>query len=160
MTVQAAGFPVREPLSDKTTGLITNPWRVWLRNLQQSVNSNASTLTSINVTSKSDAIALTPFAVGSLTSGMYRASAVLQITTAGSLSSSLSVTFHFTLGSKACTVTSAANTTNDPTVPLCFSAPVSIDAGSPISYSTTYAANAANSMIYGGTFTLEAVHQQ
>lgn len=156
MSTQTADFPVREPMTT-TGGLIADRWRVWLRNLRQDVNLRTNRLAAIVYDTQSASIGLTAFETDTLTEGQYRVGAFTHVTTPASLNSSLIVTLSFTHKTIACTLPSTALTTNLTTSVQSNEWFVSIDGGSPISYSTTYVSNIAG-MIYSIALTLEQVN--
>lgn len=158
MATNFAEFPVREPIAGSL--LITDRWRIWLRDLLKLIDSNTNKLASFSTPTagSSASIASTPFNTGALPGGSYQVNAFLHVTTAGTVSSSISASVSYTHKGIALSQTSAALTTNLTTsnqgTPFVFD----IDQGTPINYFTTYAANAAASMVYTGTFTLLSVN--
>lgn len=158
MTTQSAELPAREKVVAED-GLMFWRWRDWFRDLRADVNTSTGLVQggSVTLASKSAAVALKAFDTASLTSGQYNVSAFTQILTAASANSSVIVTFHFTRHSIACTVSAPAVTSNDPTLPGTFVGMVTIDAGTPISYSVAYVSNLAG-MIYTTDLVLTRVN--
>lgn len=158
MSTQTADFPNREKFLD-ADGLVASRPLVWLRDLRADVNTSSVLVAggTITLANKSASVGTTLFNTASLSSGQYRVSAFTQIITAASINSSLIVTFSFTKNTVACVLPSAALTSNDITKPGSFVGLISIDAGTPISYSTTYVSNAAG-MVYSTDLVLEQVN--
>jgi hypothetical protein len=156
MPVNFAEFPVREPIAG--TNLITDRWRIWLRDLLALINTNTNRLATIVLDAQTAAVPATAFGTGVLGPGQYQVNAFTHITTPGSVTSSLAVNVQFTHKGIVCTQTSAALTSNLNTstqgTPFVFT----IDSATPINYSTTYASNAANSMAYSLTLTLLSIN--
>ena len=157
MTIQTADFPVREPVTTRN-GLVSDRWRIWLRNLRSDVNLSTNRLAAVILDGQTASLALTPFDTDTLPEGQYRVSWFIHITTAGSVSSSLAVSVSVTHKTFVCSRTSTALTTNLTSSIDQNDWTFSIDPGSPISYSTTYAANAANSMAYSIALILEQLN--
>ncbi len=158
MSTQTANFPNREKFLDDQ-GLVASRPLIWLRDLRADVNTSSALVGGGTVTlaTKSAAVVTTPFTTAILTAGQYRVSAFTQIITAASINSSVIVTFSFTSNTVACTVAAPAVTSNDPTLPSGFVDLISIDAGTPISYSVAYVSNAAG-MVYTTKLVLERVN--
>jgi len=164
MSTQSADFPVRDEIAvpDKTDNnklKVGDKWKTWLRDLRADVNTSSVLLAggAITLASKSAAVGLTPFDTAGLSSGQYRVSAFTQIITAASINSSVTVSFTFTKNTVACVVSAPAVTSNDPTRPGSWCGPISIDAGTPVSYSIAYVSNAAGA-VYSTDLTLERVN--
>ena len=157
MSTQSADFPNREKFLDDN-GLVAPRPLVWLRDLRSDVNTSPTVVPggSVSLPNKSAAVTTTPFDTAILTAGEYRLSAFTQIIVPASVNSSVTVTFSFTKSTVACTVSAPALTTNDTTKPGSFTAPIWIDAGTPISYAIAYASNAAG-MVYNTNLSLERV---
>lgn len=81
----------------------------------------------------------TPFPLGTNPGGLFRLSFYARITTPGSVSSSLTVSFSWTDGAVACSVSSAAMTGNTTGSTLSGSTLIQSDASSPIDFSALYA---------------------
>jgi len=158
MSTQTADFPAREEMVG-VDRKATPRWMVWLRDLRDDVNTSSIILAggAVTLANKSAAVGLTPFTTASLSSGQYRVSAFTQIITAATINSSVIVTFSFTLNTVACVVSAPAVTSNDPTRPGSWCGPISIDAGTPVSYSIAYVSNIAG-MVYTTDLTLERVN--
>ncbi len=155
---QQADFPVREPIAEKTDLTVTDRWRIWLRNLRADVDKRSSLLANDTKTGQSASLAATPFLTDTLVGGMYRASAFLHVTTVGTVTSSILVTFGFTHNAVACSLPTVALTTNLTTSVHGESFPIVVDAGTPITWATVYASNAPATMVYTVSVALESVN--
>jgi hypothetical protein len=153
---QSSEFPNREKFLDDN-GLVAPRPLVWLRDLRQDVNTGSLLVPggAVSLTSQNAAIGTTPFDTAALTSGQYQVSAFTQVITPASVNSSVTVTFSFTRNTVACTLTGGALTTNDPTKPRSDIFMITVDGGTPISYSTAYVSNLA-----GMTYDLDLLVQR
>lgn len=144
---------------DENEGKMTDVWIPYM----QSQNTIAATAirqntAPVSLTAQTASIGVTSIPTTSLASGLYRVGFYYRITTAAGTSSSILVTFHWTDGGISCSLASAANTANTvSTVDTAF-ALLSIDASTPISYSTTYASVGAPAMAYSLSLTLEEMN--
>ncbi len=157
MAITAAQFPVREPFADPQ-GLVREPWRIWLRNLlvtQQSQPILAAP--AVTLTAQSAAIGTTAIPAGTLSAGLYRFSYYATVTTAAGVSSGLIVTASWTDHGIAQSRSSANMTGNTTATQQSEVWPVHLDASSPVSYSTTYASNPAGAMVYSLYVILETI---
>ena len=150
-------FPFRETVVGPDR-LITQPWRIWFRDLFVATTQTAAQrLAAVTLTAQIAALAVTPFGTGSLSAGLYRVSVFTHILTPASINSSLTVTVSFTHNGVACSLASAALTGNLTTSVQGTVFPIQIDAGTPISYSTTYVSNAAG-MSYALSAAVETIN--
>lgn len=156
MPVNFAEFPVREPIAGTLN--ITDRWRIWLRDLLLQINANTNRVAFIRYDAQTAAIASTPFKAPPLSAGQYQVNVFTQITTIGTVTSSLTVNVLFTHKGQSLTQSSAALATNLLTSNQGTPFVIDIDAGTPVSYSTTYASNAANTMAYSLSLALLAVN--
>ena len=157
MAFQSPDFPIRDPLVGPQ-GLITDPWRIWLRNLHQEVGTNPARVAIVTLDAQTGSLATTPYKTASLGPGLYRVNVFTHVTTVGSVSSSLSVTIGFTHKTVACTFQSIALVTNLTTSVQTNVWTFAIDASTPVTYASSYAANAAASMAYSFVAVLESVN--
>jgi hypothetical protein len=158
MAITSAQFPVREPLADRSTGLVRDPWRIWFRNLLTVQQAQPVVTTPVvSLMGKSASVALAAFNTGTLAIGNYRLSYYITVATAAGVSSSLTVTASWTDHSVAQTRTSAAMTGNTTATNQSEIWPIHIDAASPVSYTLTYASNPASAMVYNAYIILETV---
>ncbi len=149
-------FPFREPIAG--TEPVTQPWRIWFRDLFVATTQTASQrIAAVALTGQIAALAVTPFATGSLSAGLYRVTVFTHILTPASINSSLIVTVSFTHNAVACSLATADLNTNLTTSVQGTTFPIQIDAGTPISYSVAYVSNAAG-MTYALSAAVETVH--
>lgn len=145
--MSAPNFPFREPIADRFP--VNDRWRIWFRDAFVATSERAaSRVADVALPAQSGSLATTPFPTGSLSAGLYRVSVFTRITTVAATSSSLAVTVSFTRGGVACSLSSPALTTNLTSSVQGTAWPIAIDAGTPISYSTTYASVPAGQMKY------------
>lgn len=153
---QIAAFPYRDPQveqqqagPDRPAGLyVSRAFRTWLTSMQTVTQAapNSLTVPTIHLVGKTASIAPTPMNLGSA-SGLVRITMAGHVTTAATVSSSLTLTVQYT--SDAISVTQSVVTTANST-----SAPISgdflcwVDPGSPVSYATTYASSGGTPMAY------------
>lgn len=157
MAITAAQFPVREPMTDKG-GIVTEPWRVWLRNLLVTQQSQpVITVPLVSMTGKTASIGTTAFGTGTLSAGFYRFSYYATVTTVAGVTSSLTVTANWTDHGVAQSRTSAEMAGNTTGTNQSEVWPIHLDASSPVSYSATYASNPAAVMVFSLYLTLETV---
>ena len=143
---------------DPQEGLVGKVWgEYFLQTAQASEAVPARAGTSIVITSQSAAVSPTDFSGGSLRAGLYRINYYARITTAASVSSSLTVTFDWTDGGVACSFSGAAMTGNTTSTVQSGVYVIRIDGLSPVRYSTAYVSNAAGEMRYSLSVVLEAL---
>lgn len=148
---------LNEPLVGRD-GRMTPPWYVHFRGEEESGAAAPHTVVSpLNLTTQSAAIGLTPIPTDVLTSGLYRLTYFLRITTPASISSSATPSVTFTSGGVACTFTGAAVTGNTTASVGTGTFLMKVDAASPISYQVAYASNAAG-MVYEISIVLERIN--
>jgi hypothetical protein len=145
---QAAPFPLADPLVRRTDGRLSTPWVHWFTTLQQDVQEAPYRLTTVTVEGQTAAIGATALPLGALATGVYRVSYLARITTAATISSSLTVTLGFTNGGVACALSGAAMTGNTTTTVQSDTVLVTIDASTPLTYSTAYSSMGATAMAY------------
>lgn len=156
---ESAPIPSRDKFLDANGLVDAVRWLPWFRDLRANVNTGSGLVPggAVTLANKTTAVGTTPFTTASLTAGQYRVSAFTQIITAASINSSVITTFSFTRNTIACTLSSAALTTNDPTKPGSFVGLITIDGGTPVSYTSAYVSNAAG-MVYTTNLILERVN--
>lgn len=157
MAFTTAPFPADDPLVDRKTLTATQVFIDWVTALTTDVDASAARLTSVTAETQSASIATTPFALGALASGLYRVTYFARITQAATTSSSLTPTVSFTHGGVSCSFSGTAMTGNTTSTVGTGSFLLSIDASSPVSYSTTYASVGGTVMKYLITFVVEQV---
>ena len=150
-------FPFREDMTVMAGTTVSQPWQIWFRNLFTTTQAQPTNLATVTQGSQSASVSTTPFQTGSLSGGLYRVNVFAHITTPGSISSSLIITISFTNDGLACSISTPALTTNTSTSVVSQSIPIEIDAGTPVSWSTTYASNSSGSMLYTVAVMLETL---
>lgn len=149
-------FPFREPIAGSYP--VTDRWRIWFRDLFVATTQQAATrVAQVVLTAQIAALATTPFLTGSLSGGLYRVSVFTHILVPATVTSSLIVTVSFTHHGVACALSSADLNTNLATSVQSNVWTIAIDAGTPISYSASYASNAAG-MQYALVAAVETVN--
>lgn len=145
--------PIAEVGKDPDTGKpvwnVTKPWSFFFRDLRTQLDSapQQSTPTPISETDQDDAIGTTTIVTPDH-DGIYSFEYYAAVVTAATTSSSLTVVLGFTDSGVAKTKTFTAITGNTTTTTGSERYMFRGDGGSPITYSTTYASNGANEMIY------------
>lgn len=156
--VQTGLFPIREPVVDKTTGLLTPRWQVYFRDQAQVIDSNPSQVTTpVVVQAQNTTITTTPIPTGALAGGLYRVTYSAQVTTAAASTSSLTVTLSWTNSGNNETFTGAAMTGNTVGTSQSNTQLVQIDPSTPVSYAAVYASNPSGAMKYTLAVVLEAI---
>jgi hypothetical protein len=156
MSFQTAAPPIKSAISDRQ-GFLTDEWVNWFSDYVPRLDKAPSRLATVTRTGQSASLAITPFTSGTLAGGLYRVDWYARITTAATTNSSLTVTVLSTESGVSLTQSGAAMTGNTTTTVQSGSALLLIDAGTPISYSTTYASTGATSMAYRLTLLLTRV---
>lgn len=154
MSFTFAPPPIRERF-DGPDGSTRRPWVDWLTSLTSQVASSPSRVRSAAVAGHAASIGATDLADG--TAGLYRLTYYARISAAAVTSSSLTVTFGFTDGGVACSVSGTAITGNTTATMGTGTVLVQSDASAPITYATTYASNGAGEMTYTLYVMAEAV---
>lgn len=155
--MSAPEFPVREPLTNPSTRLITDRWRIWLRNLNLLVGNSRTLLKAVNLTGQNASISTTAIPTDALAPGLYAVTTYARITTAAGVASSLTATLGWTESAQALTFSGSAMTGNTVLTVQSFSFMMAIDQATPITYATTYSSNPASAMRYTLKLALEAV---
>lgn len=102
-----------------------------------------------------DAIALTPLPIGSLSAGLYRVSAYLRVLQPDGVSSSVTPIVSFPDDGITCTATGNALVSDAIDEPNSTTFVIEIDAPGPISFGTLYVSNTPNAMEYKAVATVE-----
>jgi len=138
------------------TGSMTRDFAEWLRSVTTRVSTSAYSPRSsaVTLTAQTTSIGLTTLLPSA--TGLYRVCWRFRLSTAATTSSSLLVTITATDGVTV-TYASAAYTGNVTNAPQSGVFLVRADAGTPLSYSTTYASSGATAMVYELDITLEAL---
>lgn len=134
-------------LRDKTA-YIVDIWTRWLVELAATVNKTAQQIGSVSLTAQTATIAATAIPTPTLTTGRYRLSYYVRITTPGTVSSSVTVSFVWTNGGIACTKPFVALTGNTTATTQSGSEVVLADMGTTLTYAVTYASAGATPMAF------------
>lgn len=166
---KGAPFPVQTPFADDvrdpTTGKVSRsaffsqPIVDWFIGEQGRTNNTAQAFGSpVRLTGQSASIATTSLPLPALTTASYRLIYYARITTAGSVSSSLTVTVGWTDGGVVQSYSGAAMTGNTTTTTQNGVLLLDVDAVTSLTYATTYAdGGGATAMAYKLTMRLEVV---
>lgn len=135
---------------------LTKVANAWLLTLTTQVSASATGVvgTPTALTGIGASVALTPI-IPAAPQGTFRVSVYARVTTVAGVSSSLIPAITTTDGGLITTQSGAALTTNSTTVPGSWVFIVACDAATPLSYSTTYASNAAGVMRHSLRFFVE-----
>lgn len=160
MSFQGPSAPSREPLIDKLTGLCSEKWLTWFRNVRQSLDSAPTQVTGgkVQLTGQTATIGTTPVPTASLAAGLYAVRWYGQVTSPAGVASSFQVTVSWTTNGVTQTFVGAlknGNTTatNEPSGP----ALIHIDPATPVSYAIAYVSNPAAAMVFDFDLWLELV---
>lgn len=169
MTLQSVPLPADDAIAkprrknippevkDPQEGLCTDVWIKYLQNREDAISAAPQRNASTSALTQSASIGSTSIPSGTLNAGLYRATFYGTVKTAATVSSSLSVTFSWTYLGQAKSITSTPYTGNNITEATTGAAMFYADAGSPITYATTYATVGATSMVYDIYVVLEKV---
>ncbi len=150
-----ADFPVREPVVESGSWLITNRWRIWLRDLQAQFQSSPSKVLTVTIPTDTATIATTPIPTASLAAGLYRVTYYQQVLVAAGVSSALTTTLGWTYNSVAQSFSGALMNGNTTATHQSNTQMIRIDQASPITYAILYASNPAAAMVYSFDIVLE-----
>jgi len=149
--------PLSSAVVNRATGMLSGVWQEWFLRIPQTLDSIPNIVNVTDLTSQGASITATDFSLAVLPAGLYRASYLARITTAAGVSSSLTVALAWTDGGVAKSLTGAAITGNTTATYQSGSVPIMVDAGTDVTYATTYASNAAGAMKYGLALFLERI---
>ena len=150
-------MPARDPMTDPVTGLIRRTWQVWLRNLTNTVNDAPVRIQTVSLSNQAASIGTTSIPSMPLSTGLYRVTWYLRITTAAATSSSLTVSFGWTDHTVTMSLSGAAVTGNTTITSQTGTALLSADNASPVTYATSYTSVGTPAMQYALNLILEAV---
>jgi hypothetical protein len=149
--------PLMDAIVNGPTGMLSPKWQDWFVYLSPTLHSIPNIVNVTELTGQGAAITATDFSRAVLPAGLYRASYLARITTAAGVSSSLTVVLRWTDGGVAKALTGAAITGNTTATYQSGSVLIYVDAGTDVTYTTTYASNAAGVMKYGLAVFLERI---
>jgi len=140
--------PMHDAVVNRVTGLLADAWLNWFGRVPATFGAIPSVLNTVSLTGQGASISATAFENAIIPAGIYKASYYARITTAAGVSSSLTLALGWTDGGVAITYTGAAITGNTTATYQQGSVILRSDAGSHVTYTTTYASNAAGVMKY------------
>lgn len=149
--------PLQDKVIDSKTGLLTDAWRNWFGRLPATLEAIPSKLSVVTLASQSSSLPATDFSQGTLLVGLYRATYYARIIQAASTSSSLTIDFKWVEGGVPQTAVGAAIIGNTTSTGQSDSIIISIDAGSPVQYVTTYVSVGGTPMLYNLNLSLEKI---
>lgn len=156
LTLDGAGFPpfpiaeVTLPGKDAKTvpANLSNGWGMFLTQMLDVLGLAPTRQSAAMLTTQAASISTSDLTDGTWGAGLYRLTYYARITRAGTISSSLTVTFGWTDATQAVTASGAAITGNTVTTIQTGTILIYSDAASPITYATTYATAGATTMQY------------
>lgn len=156
--LNGAPYPNRDPWVDKD-GFVTDEVDRWLLALVGSVQASPSRVgAQVILTEQDDSIAFTDIAAGgNLAAGVYRLTYYVRVTSPDGVASSIEVDFSFTDHGQVMTFPGAAVTGDTVTSAGTGSIMFYADGNAPITYSTIYASNTPNAMVYELIVILEQI---
>jgi hypothetical protein len=128
----------------------------WLLSLTTRLQTAASAVVQLILTGQAASIAATDLIPVPAT-GLYRITYRIRVTQAATVSSSILLTLSATDGGVACAMATAAYVGNVTNAPQTGTLLLRTDAGSPITYATTYASVGATAMVYEIDLVVEAL---
>ena len=132
----------------------------WFSNLRLDVDKRpARESGQVRLTTQTASIAITPIPIGSVVSGLWRVSLHVIVTRAAAVSSEITGTITWTQGGITQTQSTALLNGNTTTTRESITVLLEPDAGTAISYSTTYASVGAPSMQYSLRVVAELVER-
>lgn len=150
--------PWREPVwitQQGSRGGINPRWLAFFQAIADQLAISPMSERSVSVDTQSASIAATAFPGVTIAPQMYRVNAALQITTAATSSSSLTLTVTWTSRGVACSHSFSALTSNDPALPESHVFDLYADGDTDIEYALAYASVGATAMVYAADLVLE-----
>lgn len=127
--------------------MMAKDFGIWLNaSVLQPVASSPQFFPAVNLTAQSSSLTTTPVPLPTLATGAYRISYYTRKTTADGVSSSLTITFSWTEGGQALSLSGSALTNDAVTAVQSGTLLILSDASSPISYSVAYGSNTPGAM--------------
>lgn len=155
--------PTQTSISDKV-GMgwrLVQTWLQWFTQLKNGLNSAALSLAIVSGTGAGSLGPLIFSTLPVLTEGLYRVSVTMQVTRPGTVSSSLAPTLSYTSSiagvAQAASITGAAMTSNDPSLPVSETFLLAVRSATTISYSFAYASVGIVTMQYQYSWVIEQV---
>lgn len=160
-TVQVAPPSFTDPWVDEEGRLSTEATNWVLINLLPAIALSTAVSNTgnppLDYTNQNASISPTPIPVGSISSGIYRVSVLLRVTTVDGVSSSVTPFVQYPNDGITCTDTGAALTANNTAQPKGYTFVVETDAPGPVSFGTTYVSNTPGAMKYKAVVAIERV---
>lgn len=154
--------PVIVPSPTDTTqspwkALIHREWVRFLNELRGLLGTVLQVIGSVNLTDQSAAITATAIPTPTLEEGIYRVAFSLRITRAATTSSAVGVTLGWTFNSTSCSQVFALVTGNTLASQSSDMINMAVDAGTSITYTTSYASSGATTCAYALDIYVESV---
>lgn len=149
--------PLTSAVVNRVTGTLSGVWQEWFVRVPTTLESIPNVVNVTELTEQNTSLTATDFAQAVLPPGLYRASYLARITTAAGVSSSLTVVITWTDRGVTKTLAGAAITGNTTATYQSGSVLIYVDAGTDVTYTTTYASNAASAMKYALAAFLERI---
>lgn len=147
--------PLMNAVVNRVTGTLSDVWQEWFLRIPPTLASIPNIVNVMELAEQNTSLPAADFSQAELPTGLYRASYLARITTAAGVSSSLTVVITWTDRGVTKTLAGAAITGNTTATYQSGSVLIYVDAGTDVTYTTTYASNAAGAMKYGLALTLE-----
>ncbi len=163
MALEFAAAPVRDDIAievqdfNRTRLMLPRVWIDWFTALTLRVDANPTTFSPAQLVNQGAAIGTTPIPVDNLSQGLYRITYSARITTAATVSSSLTITLGWTDGGVSCTLAGAALTGNTVSSVQGGTIMVANDQAAPLTYAVAYASVGATSMVYALSIFVEQI---
>lgn len=154
--VRLPGMP-RDPVTDPKTGWLTQAWVFWLRELATRVNAASPRLQVISLAAQSASIPTTPVPLGELSAGLYRVGYTVRVTRPASVSSSLTVSVHWTSGGAGCSQSFVAVTGNTTSTTQSGNLVLRADRDTSLGYAVAYTSAGAVSAEFSLDVVVEAL---
>jgi len=138
-------------------GTMTAIWQGWMAKLWQALSNLASKVGTVSLTAQSAAIGPTAIATSGLATARYRVNYTMRVTRPASTMSALGLTVTWIDGGVSCSQSGATITGNTTATQQNGTWVVSVDAGSSMTYATTYTSVGATTMQYALYLVLEAL---
>lgn len=146
-----------DPTRSVWNALIHREWVRFLNELRGLLGTVLQVIGSVSLTGQSAAIVATAIPTPTLSAGLLRVSFSLRITRAATTSSAVGVTLGWTFNSTSCSQAFALVTGNTLASQTSDMINIAVDAGSSVTYSTSYSSSGATSAQYAFDIYIEQV---
>lgn len=151
-------LPIEAPfVNPRMNHTLTPAWQDWFGQLPDTLASIPNIINTISLSTQEASIPATNLAGSVLAAGVYRVSVYCRVTRAATTSSSIEVIFSWTDEAVVQSESAMTLTANTTTTVESASLLVAVDAGTAVTYATTYASVGATSMQYKLAFSLEKI---